>query len=51
MPSPNSPTGDTELSPGSSGVVLEPSYGVALGVIGLALAALGLLPPGAAHSG
>lgn len=44
MPSSNSPSTDTELSPGSSGVVLAPSYGVALGVIGLGLGALGLLP-------
>ncbi len=31
-------------SPGSSGVVLAPSFGVPLGVIGLGLAALGLMP-------
>lgn len=32
------------LSPGSSGVVLAPRIGVPLGVIGLGLACLGLLP-------
>ena len=34
----------TSPAPGTSGVVLEPAYGVALGVIGLGLAALALTP-------
>ena len=34
----------TSPAPGASGVVLDPAYGVSLGVIGLGLAALALLP-------
>ena len=44
MSSSHLPDCDAERSPGSSGVVLAPSYGVSLGVIGLGLAALGLVP-------
>ncbi|MEX0588365.1 MAG: DUF3119 family protein [Cyanobium sp.] len=39
-----SPTSSPNPSPGSSGVVLAPSYGVPLGVIVLGLALLGLRP-------
>lgn len=34
----------TSPAPGTSGVVLDPAYGVSLGVIGLGLAALALTP-------